>query len=222
MKAARALDHAKLALDGVDALGDGAPVGLDLRFARAAQEAEAAALPLQMGPGAHQPAFLIGQPRKFHLQPPGLALRALAKDFENEPGSVENLGVPGFLQIALLDGRQRVVDDDNLRLLRTDDGADFLDLARSEQRCGAQLRQRHRTGEADFEADSLCKALRFRQALGRRQKVSHRRLRLRHLPDGNGHDSARGPGRKPKRRKVRLLGAAVRLALLCVKLLQRC
>ena len=132
MQAARALDHAKLALDGVDPVGDGAPVGLDLRLARAAQEAETAALPLQMCPGAHQPAFLIGQPRKVHLQPPGLALGALAEDFEDEPGAVEDLGVPGLFEVALLDRRQHVVDDDDLCLFRAHNGADLLNLARAE------------------------------------------------------------------------------------------
>ena len=87
------------------------------------------------------------------------------EDFENEPGPVENLGVPGFLKVALLDGRERVIDDDDLRVLRLHDGADFLDLARSEQRCGAHLGQWHRPGEADFEADSLGEARRLRQAL---------------------------------------------------------
>ena len=122
-----------------DALADGSPVRFYLRFARAAKEAEAAALPLQMRPGAYQPAFLIGQPRKLHLQPSGFAVSALGEDFENKPGPVENLGIPGLFEVALLDGRQRVVDDDDLDLLRGHDSADFVHLARAEECGGARL-----------------------------------------------------------------------------------
>ncbi len=91
------------AFDLPDARLDLPAVRLDLRLARAAEEAEAAALALKMRPGADQPALLVVQMRKLDLQPAFLGLRTLAEDFQDQPGAVEHLGVPRFLKVALLD-----------------------------------------------------------------------------------------------------------------------
>ena len=160
------------------------------------------------------------------MQPPGFGLGPLAEDFENEPGPVENLGVPRFLKVALLDGCQGVVDDDDLRFLRSHDSADLLDLARSEQGRGARLSQWHYPGEADVEPDGLGEARRLRQAL-RWREIASRLAWLRRLgefADRNGHNSPRGFTRRSwRRRKVfRWPAAAMRLALLCSELPQRC
>ncbi len=49
-------------------LADQPAVGLDLRLAGTAEKAEPTALPLQMGPGPHQPRALVVQVREFDLQ----------------------------------------------------------------------------------------------------------------------------------------------------------
>ena len=98
-----ALDDGKVAANHIDAFADSAAVRLDLRLARAAQKAETAPLTFKVRPGPDKPAFLIGETRQLDLQPAFLALRPVCEDFQNEPGTVEHLRVPRFLEIALLD-----------------------------------------------------------------------------------------------------------------------
>ena len=60
MQRTGALHILQILLDAHDALVDQAAIHFDLAFARAADEAEAAALAFKMGPGTDQPAALIG------------------------------------------------------------------------------------------------------------------------------------------------------------------
>ena len=81
-------------------LVDQAAVDFQLGFAGAAQEAEAAALPLQVGPGPHQAAALIRQMGQLDLQAAFARARAgalLASPRRGDPAlhDAEGLRRPG-------------------------------------------------------------------------------------------------------------------------------
>src|SRR6516162_7289002 len=59
MQPPRSLHLFEIALDPRDPLFDHPPIGFDLSLAWAAEKAKAAALPLEMRPGADQPALLV-------------------------------------------------------------------------------------------------------------------------------------------------------------------
>jgi hypothetical protein len=142
VKAARALHLLEIALDLDHPLLDEPTVSLDLRLARAAEEAETAALALQMGPGPHEPRFLIGEMRKLHLQHTFTGLRSAAEDVEDQPRAVDHLAGPRLFKVALLHGGQRRIHHDKRDFLIDDQRREFLDLALAEIGRGARARQR--------------------------------------------------------------------------------
>jgi hypothetical protein len=169
----------ELLLDADDPLLDDAPVGLDLCLAGTAQETEAAALPLEVGPAADEPAPLIFEMGELDLQLAFTGMRPLAKDLEDQPGPVDDLRLPGTLEIALLDRRERMVDDDQRDLLGLDPRRNLVDLAAAEEGARPIGGQRHadRVGHVEFdrlgEPDRLVEPG-FRCAAGLAGRSGHR------------------------------------------------
>ena len=106
-----------------------------------------------MRPGSDKAAFLIGKPRQFDLQPALLAACPVGEDFQNKPRPIENLRVPGLLEIALLDRAQRVVDNRNRNILSLDDRGEFLNFPGTEKRGGPGACERNSAAETNFKTD---------------------------------------------------------------------
>ena len=195
MQTAGLRDILQVSLNCVDAVLKHAAIKFDLGFAGAAEKSAAAALAFQMRPGADKPPLLIREMRQLHLQHAFPRPGAGAKNFENEPGSIDDLGIPRLLEIALLHRRHDVVDDDETDVEFAYPLADFIDLPRSEQGRWARLRQRHDRRVDDVEVDGLCKSDGFGETIFRRVDL-RKRLRLfadAHLafPYGNKHEGPR-------------------------------
>lgn len=154
MQPARALDLFELATQLGHAVADHPAVGLDLRFAGATEKAEAAALALEMGPAAHQPSCLIIEMRQLDLQSSFGCRGALAENFEDEAGAVDHLDLEPLFQIALLDGREAAIDDQQFGLLILQAVRDDLDLSPAEQRGGPRRADPERMCGADLDSDS--------------------------------------------------------------------
>ncbi len=172
------------------------PVGFDLRFAGAAEEAGAAALALEVGPAAHEAALLIVEMGKFDLQRAFLGPRALAENFEDQPGAIEHLGVQFLLEIALLHRRQRMIDDDQFRMAFLDDLGELLDLAAAEQGRRARVVDGNDRRMDRIEADGAGKAngLVMAGLGGARLARTVRLIVAARLPGKHGHNDD-GPGR---------------------------
>jgi hypothetical protein len=156
----------QLALQPRHPLGDQAPVSLDLGLARPAHGPEAAALALQVGPGAHEPRSLVGEPRQLHLQPPFPRPRAVGEDLEDEAGAVDHLDVPGPFEVALLHGRERVIDHHDVQVLARGDLTDLGHLAPAKQRRRPRRAQLGARGPGHLQVERLGQPDRLGEARG--------------------------------------------------------
>ena len=154
MQPPRRLNLFQLVLEAADTLADQATVCFDLGFAGTAHETKAASLAFQMRPRPDQARALIVQMRKLDLQRAFFCLGAAAEDFEDQPGAVDNLGVPGLLEVALLDRRQRAIHHHQFDVVTGDEAHDLLDLALAD--IGRRLDLAHRRDQRldDRQVDS--------------------------------------------------------------------
>ena len=158
MQPSRRLNFLDFIFKARDAVADQAAICFNLRFAGTTHEPEAAALALQMGPRSHQAAALIVQMRKLDLQRAFLGLGAATEDFEDQACAVEDLGIPGFLEVALLDRRQCAIHHHQFDFLSGNKPDDLFDLALAEIRRRPDLTDRRDKRLRDRQIDSAREA----------------------------------------------------------------
>src|SRR5690606_31354440 len=129
--------------------------------------------------------------------------RATTEDFKNETSAVDNFDPPGALEIALLHWTDRMVDDDEPRLVNFDLMLEFVDFAAAERRRWTGARHRHHDAGTDVEFDRLGEAHSFRQAIltgawqrGWAMQTVGRRRRALALGGKHGHDHERSHRRR--------------------------
>ena len=142
MKRAGLANAFKFLAQPCHALADHAAVGFDLRFAGATKEAKATALSLKVGPRSDEPTLLIIKMGEFDLQPPFSGCRSFTEDFEDQSGTIDNLTLEPVFQIALLDRRERTVDNYEFCLVLLASDGDVVDLTCAEEGTGTDLAHR--------------------------------------------------------------------------------
>ena len=214
MQLAGALDLLEFAFDALDAVFDHSPVGFELRLARAAEKAVAAALALKMGPGADQTAFLIIEMRVLDLQRAFAGAGAPAEDFQNQSGAIDDLRAPGFFEIALLHRGDWAVHHHHGRGMAFDQPGNLVDLAGADIGRRPHVVERDQSLLHDIEVDGARQSGGFFEA-----SLGRARLRLRaaglapHLALEPRLDHDGAAGLRARRRRAQEIGAFVTLAL---------
>ncbi len=74
--------------------------------------------------------------RQFDLQLALVGTRPLGEDVQNQAGAIEHTAFERALEVALLAGGQRVIEDHQLGLAFLDEVMQLLDLAAADQELG--------------------------------------------------------------------------------------
>ncbi len=166
MQLARFADLVELALQADHLIVDGAAVGLDLGFTRAADKAKAAALAFKVGPGADKAGALIAEGGEFDLQHPFAGAGAVGENFEDQAGAVKQFDAPFLFKIALLHRRDRAIHQHKADVLIGKARLQIGHLAGAEEHARMQARQADNLGPDHIEVgQGRRKADRFGQPM---------------------------------------------------------
>jgi hypothetical protein len=111
-----------------DLVVEHAPVKFDLLFTWPPAQTNAALLSLKVRPSANKSGGLMLHLGQFHLQLTLVAAGPLSKNLENQADPLDNLDTPDLLEVALLDGRQSMIEQHVINLLGDEALADFGDF----------------------------------------------------------------------------------------------
>src|SRR3954465_12944060 len=96
---------------------------------------------------------------------------ALAEDFEDEAGAVDDLGLPAAFEVALLHRGERRIDGDKADIIVGDDAAQHLDIPAAERGRGARRSHPDDLGANHIEVDGPGEPCRLREpCLGRARR----------------------------------------------------
>src|SRR6185437_5484825 len=114
--------------------------------------------------------------------------RPRAEDLEDQPGTIDDFRVPGFLEIALLDGCQLVIDDDETDPLLFYSRAQAFHGAFAEQRRRRHATHRDGLCKAHVEVNGACEANHFLELCATAALLARhsRPMGTQHCRDGSG------------------------------------
>ncbi len=147
-------DLLQLAADLGDLVADAALVHLELGLPRVALHRPAAALAVEVGPQPLEPGQLLLEARQLDLQHGLLGRRARGEDVEDDLLAVDDAQAGRvLLPVALLGGRELVVEDDEAAVEPLGQGRDLLHLAGADEVPRVLLAQADERLAADLHAE---------------------------------------------------------------------